>query len=181
MFRKIMGWAGHATPRGPARRPPWPPPSRRTADAFGAAGDAHHSAQGPRRAAHAFDRSAYTSVARSCGARPLSTALTYLWPSVPPNSLASSMHSFEHHAPGARRCSGGTRRRRSHILRARSAEESRPWAGRAGESARPSRRTRGSSHRAAARRNAPKSALADAGSRVNVDGIGLTLRPTRCW
>ena len=31
---------------------------------------------------------------RSLGAMPLSTALTYLWPSVPPKSLASSMHSL---------------------------------------------------------------------------------------
>jgi len=28
------------------------------------------------------------------GAMPLSTAFTYLWPSVPPKSLASSMHSL---------------------------------------------------------------------------------------
>ena len=38
--------------------------------------------------------SAATSCGRSWGARPPSTALTYLWPSVPPNSLASSMHSL---------------------------------------------------------------------------------------
>ena len=39
-------------------------------------------------------RSACTSALRNSGARPPNTAFTYLWPSVPPKSLASSMHSL---------------------------------------------------------------------------------------
>jgi hypothetical protein len=46
-------------------------------------------------------RSASTSAARSFGARHMSsTALTYLCPSVPPNSLASSTAFVEGHPPG---------------------------------------------------------------------------------
>ena len=41
-----------------------------------------------------WTRSDSTSAPRKLGAIPLSTAFTYLYPSVPPNSLASSMHSL---------------------------------------------------------------------------------------
>src|SRR6185312_14557181 len=67
-------------------------------DALGAGGDFHGGLLGAaRRGPHPsmpFVRLAATSAARRVGARPLSTPFTYLWPSVPPNSLASSMHSF---------------------------------------------------------------------------------------
>ena len=56
-------------------------------DALGPDGGAHHRA-------FPAALSASTSALRNLGASPFRTALTYLCPSVPPNSLASSMHSL---------------------------------------------------------------------------------------
>jgi hypothetical protein len=105
MFRKIIGWSLRATSRASCAGGLGHFHHVEGLDAFGAPRRSS-SARLPRRAV-GFDFGG-----RSCGARPFSTALTYLWPSVPPNSLASSMHSLSttRHGTSAR---AGTRRRRS--------------------------------------------------------------------
>ena len=88
MFRKIIGRSVCATSRASCEAALAHLHHVEGLDALGALRDPHR----PRLAA--WRGRPRPRLARSCGARPLSTAFTYLWPSVPPNSLASSMHSL---------------------------------------------------------------------------------------
>ena len=87
MFRKIIGRSVCATSRASLRSRLGHLHHVERLDAFGARGDPHPLALPGCLVGLDLGRA-------QLGARPLSTALTYLWPSVPPNSLASSMHSL---------------------------------------------------------------------------------------